>query len=49
MLPMIAKQPITLPNSEIHNFKSKVNGNEYKLFIILPKTYYANRPSVTLL
>ncbi len=39
---MIAQQPITIPNSEIHSFKSKVNDSEYKLFIILPKNYSTN-------
>lgn len=38
----VAQQPITVPNSEIHDFKSKINGSEYKLFIILPKNYYSN-------
>lgn len=38
----VAQQPITIPNSEIHDFKSKINGSEYKLFIILPNNYYSN-------
>jgi predicted alpha/beta superfamily hydrolase len=39
---MFAQQPITIPNSDIHDFKSKINDSEYKLFIILPKNYYAD-------
>jgi uncharacterized protein len=39
---LIAQEPITIPNSDIYDFKSKVNGSEYKLFIILPKSYYTS-------
>jgi uncharacterized protein len=39
---IVAQQAIVIPNSEIHDFKSKINDSEYKLFIILPKNYYSN-------
>jgi predicted alpha/beta superfamily hydrolase len=39
---LIAQQPITIPNSEIHDLHSKVNDSDYKLFIILPKSYSTN-------
>lgn len=38
----VGQQPITIPNSDIHEFKSKINDSDYKLFIILPKNYYTN-------
>jgi predicted alpha/beta superfamily hydrolase len=35
----IAQGPITIPNSEVANLHSKINATDYKLFIILPKSY----------
>ena len=39
---LTAQQPITIPNSEIHDLHSNVNDSDYKLFIILPKSYSTN-------
>jgi predicted alpha/beta superfamily hydrolase len=39
---LMAQHPITIPNSDIHDFKSTINGSDYKLFVILPKNYDAN-------
>ena len=30
---------ITIPNSAVHSFHSRINDTDYRLFIILPKTY----------
>lgn len=34
-----AQEPITVTNSEVHDFKSRINGDPYRLFIILPLVY----------
>jgi len=39
---LTAQQPITIPNSEVRDFHSKVNDSDYKLFIILPTSYATN-------
>ena len=39
---LTAQQPITIPNSEIHDLHSNVNDCDYKLCIILPKSYSTN-------
>lgn len=37
--------PMTVPNSHIHDFRSRINGRPYRLFVRLPPTYSA-RPAV---
>lgn len=37
-----AQQPIVIPNSDVHDFKSTINDSPYKLFIVLPKSYSTN-------
>ena len=39
LLPLHAQTPIAVPNSDVHSFHSKINDSDYKLFIILPKSY----------
>lgn len=37
-----AQELITIPNSGIFDLHSKINNTDYKLFIIVPKSYNAN-------
>lgn len=37
-----AQQPITIPGSGIYDLHSEINDTEYKLFVILPKSYSAH-------
>ncbi len=37
--PAHSQAPITIPNSNVHDFHSSINNSDYKLFIILPKSY----------
>lgn len=38
----LAQQPITVPGSVVYDFHSKINNADYKLFVILPKSYDAD-------
>ena len=43
LLPLaFAQQPITIPGSAVYDFHSKINDSDYKLFVILPKSYDAS-------
>jgi uncharacterized protein len=37
-----AQQPISIPGSAVYDFHSKINDTDYKLFVILPKSYDAS-------
>jgi len=37
-----AQQPITIPGSGVYDFHSKINDSDYKLFVIVPKSYDAS-------
>jgi hypothetical protein len=40
---LIAQQPITIPNSEIHDLHSKVNDSDYKLFHPAQELFHKHR------
>lgn len=38
----VAQQPISIPNSAVYDLHSKINNTDYKLFLILPRSYAAH-------